>query len=152
MSDQKEQRIITPCPSCGHRTLFISDSGHLTCSLIGCSSPGVEATWNALQKHLKTMRGIADEWRAAYEDTEHGQKEREWQAEREHTASVVTALTAQVSALRAGLAKLADQYEYMAQHGISDRHPDDACAVSRWTFAEEFVKELRTLLTEEPPS
>lgn len=39
---RKDQRIETPCPSCGHRTLFIGSGGHLTCSLIGCREPGTE--------------------------------------------------------------------------------------------------------------
>lgn len=37
-----EQRITTPCPSCGARTIFIGSNGHLTCSVIGCKEPGVE--------------------------------------------------------------------------------------------------------------
>ncbi len=27
------------CPSCDHETLFLSDSGRITCSLIGCKDP-----------------------------------------------------------------------------------------------------------------
>lgn len=38
-SESQEVRIRTRCPSCGHETLFISPSGHLTCSLIGCKDP-----------------------------------------------------------------------------------------------------------------
>jgi len=95
-----------------------------------------------LQKHLKTMRGIADEWRAAYEDTEHGQKEREWQAEREHTASVVTALKAQVSALRETLKGIAWANRFDRSLFANDAEFTD-WAQSRARHA---------LLTEEPQS
>ncbi len=36
-------KIVTPCPSCGARSLFVGEGGHLTCSVIGCPEPGVEA-------------------------------------------------------------------------------------------------------------
>lgn len=32
-------RISTRCPACGASTLFISDSGQLCCSLLGCPDP-----------------------------------------------------------------------------------------------------------------
>ena len=37
----EEKRIVTPCPSCGMETLFVSESGHLTCSNLECATPSV---------------------------------------------------------------------------------------------------------------
>ena len=33
------ERIYTPCPACGSSSLFVSDSGYLCCSLLGCPDP-----------------------------------------------------------------------------------------------------------------
>ena len=34
-----EAKITTRCPSCGHATIMVTDSGDLVCSLIGCQDP-----------------------------------------------------------------------------------------------------------------
>jgi len=57
--------IVTPCPSCGRRTLFIGAGGHLTCSVIGCKEPSVEA-W--VEKHIansvpaESVQGLLERW------------------------------------------------------------------------------------------
>lgn len=51
-----EVRIVTPCPSCNGRTLFVSPGGHLTCSFIGCKRPSVEAMFEwMLGKQQETL-------------------------------------------------------------------------------------------------
>lgn len=44
-----DTKITTRCPSCGHQTLFIGDGGHLTCSWLDCTEPGVETAIKKLQ-------------------------------------------------------------------------------------------------------
>ncbi len=34
-----DQRITTPCPACGLRSLFIGEGGHLTCANLKCPAP-----------------------------------------------------------------------------------------------------------------
>lgn len=36
-------KIVTPCEACGNQTLFVSPTGHLTCSWLPCPAPSVEA-------------------------------------------------------------------------------------------------------------
>lgn len=55
------ERIETPCPSCGAKSLFIGTGGHLTCSVLGCKDPVVECAVDAckillarLENHQKT--------------------------------------------------------------------------------------------------
>ena len=40
--------IVTPCPTCGNKTLIIGKGGHLTCSWLQCREPSVEAAINVL--------------------------------------------------------------------------------------------------------
>lgn len=53
-----DNAIVTPCPACGAKSLFIGEGGHLTCARVpndfsnGCDSPSVEATVNALKSDL----------------------------------------------------------------------------------------------------
>jgi len=65
-------RIVTPCPSCGERTLFVGDGGHLTCGNLGaggnrgepysgCTSPGVEDSVAALKARLARVVEAGDE-------------------------------------------------------------------------------------------
>lgn len=51
-------RIETPCPSCGHRTLFIGSGGHLTCSWLQCQEPGVEHKLFQLRDTAKTHEHV----------------------------------------------------------------------------------------------
>jgi hypothetical protein len=48
------ERIVTPCPSCGRRTLFIGTGGHLTCGNLGpdCKEPGVERQIELMKSQL----------------------------------------------------------------------------------------------------
>ena len=39
--EHSQPRISTPCPTCCRATLFVSDSGWLTCSAIECAQPVV---------------------------------------------------------------------------------------------------------------
>ena len=54
-SPEKGERIQTPCPACGLKSLFIGTGGHLTCSSVpggsmkGCPSPIVQETWSSQQ-------------------------------------------------------------------------------------------------------
>ena len=48
----QQPKIETPCPSCGHRTLFIGSGGHLTCSWLKCKEPGVEDAIDALRAQI----------------------------------------------------------------------------------------------------
>lgn len=34
-------KVAGYCPACGSKTLFVGDEGHVTCSLLGCSDPGI---------------------------------------------------------------------------------------------------------------
>lgn len=45
---ESNDKITTPCPSCGNRTLFIGSGGHLVCSWLKCKEPGVERAIAAL--------------------------------------------------------------------------------------------------------
>ena len=39
-----QPRIVDPCPSCGHKSLFIGSAGYLTCgNLTSCKEPCVSA-------------------------------------------------------------------------------------------------------------
>ncbi len=55
-----QPRITTRCPSCGGQTLFVGKGGHLTCSLIGCKSPGVGSAIEALQAALAAAQAERD--------------------------------------------------------------------------------------------
>lgn len=44
------EQIVTPCPSCGQRSLFIGTGGHLTCGNFVCREPGVERAVAALRE------------------------------------------------------------------------------------------------------
>jgi hypothetical protein len=41
--------IVTACPACGQQTLFVNDTGHLTCAWHPCPQPSVAAAIAALQ-------------------------------------------------------------------------------------------------------
>lgn len=49
------RQIVTPCPACGEKALFIGDGGHLTCARVpygrskGCPSPVVEEAVKAIR-------------------------------------------------------------------------------------------------------
>lgn len=49
-------RIATRCPSCGGQTLFVGAGGHLTCSVLGCKEPDVEAAIEALKEERDALR------------------------------------------------------------------------------------------------
>lgn len=56
-----EQRITTPCPSCGHQSLFIAVGGHLTCSWLKCREPSPEAAFKAeRQRAEQAEEALAD--------------------------------------------------------------------------------------------
>lgn len=57
------KRIVTPCPSCGRRCLFIGTGGHLTCSYLGpeCREPAVERMIESIKAKLATRdREVAE--------------------------------------------------------------------------------------------
>lgn len=47
------ERISTRCPACGMVSLFIGTNGHLTCSNLSCTEPGVEQEINNLRAALE---------------------------------------------------------------------------------------------------
>jgi len=47
----KPRAILTPCPSCGVRALFIGDSGDLVCGWLECKDPS--AAYKAMIKEDK---------------------------------------------------------------------------------------------------
>ncbi len=49
-TEPNKRRIITPCPSCGNRTLFIGAGGHLICGWLPCRKPSVEDAVAALRE------------------------------------------------------------------------------------------------------
>lgn len=57
------QSIATPCPTCGLKSLFIANGGHLTCASVpkdsfqGCQSPIVEDTVRALKSDRDRLAG-----------------------------------------------------------------------------------------------
>lgn len=61
------ERIVTPCPACGARSLFIGAGGHLTCARVpsdfgnGCESPSVEETVNALKAQVAELKKALSE-------------------------------------------------------------------------------------------
>lgn len=65
-----EQRITTPCPSCGHQSLFIAVGGHLTCSWLKCREPGPEAAFKAERQQREQAEQREARLRAALEDKE----------------------------------------------------------------------------------
>jgi hypothetical protein len=60
-----QERIETPCPNCGSRSLFIGSGGHLTCAVLRCTNPSVEGAIedlrNALTDALITLVAIASQ-------------------------------------------------------------------------------------------
>lgn len=54
-----EERIVTPCPSCGAKTLFIGSGGHLTCSWLKCKEPTVSRAITKLRNDLMDARQLA---------------------------------------------------------------------------------------------
>lgn len=49
----RSQEIVTPCPACGARSLFIGEGGHLTCGVIGCKDPSVESAVEKMQREIR---------------------------------------------------------------------------------------------------
>jgi hypothetical protein len=75
MSLHCQQRIETPCPTCGHRTLFIAVGGHLTCSWLPCREPGLEyattatkARAESAEAELQRLKGLVDGVLSDYSD------------------------------------------------------------------------------------
>lgn len=58
---EPQPKISDRCPSCGSVSIFIGSGGWLTCAILGCKSPGVGTTIEALRKER-------DEARATIED------------------------------------------------------------------------------------
>lgn len=62
------ERITTPCPACGCRSLFIGSGGHLVCGRVpsdssdGCPSPSVEDTIKDLRERLAEAQSGAGAW------------------------------------------------------------------------------------------
>ena len=61
---QRQPMIVTPCPSCGRRHLFIGSGGHLTCSLIDCKEPSAEDAVDTLRTRLQEVEAERDEAKA----------------------------------------------------------------------------------------
>jgi hypothetical protein len=59
-------RIVTRCEACGQQTLFVSPSGHLTCSWLKCPAPSVDA---AREYRWKSLRDEIVAWRGAIQTT-----------------------------------------------------------------------------------
>lgn len=65
-------KIVTRCPSCGRQSLFIGEGGHLTCSVIGCKQPIVEAAFEHLEAKNKRLREAMLEGESGLRDMEYG--------------------------------------------------------------------------------
>ena len=50
------ERIVTKCPSCGGRSLFVGVGGHLTCSYLECPEPVVETAIASLTAENATLK------------------------------------------------------------------------------------------------
>ena len=66
MCGMTEQMIVTPCPSCGGKTLFVGSGGHLTCSWLECKEPVVRIAIAKLKRATDALsvldaRYVADE-------------------------------------------------------------------------------------------
>lgn len=48
-----EEKIMTRCPSCGSRSLFIGKGGLLTCAVLECKSPSLEATIEGMREEIR---------------------------------------------------------------------------------------------------
>ena len=53
-----EQIVVTPCPSCGGKTLFVGTGGHLTCSWLECKEPIVETAIAQLEVELAKLKYV----------------------------------------------------------------------------------------------
>lgn len=53
---EPQPRIVTPCPACGGRSLFIGSGGHLTCSYIPCRNPSVASEIEAMDLEIRRLR------------------------------------------------------------------------------------------------
>lgn len=60
-------KITTPCPCCGAKSIFVASGGHLTCSVIGCKEPSVEAFIMDIKDRL--ARAYSD-WQRSFKDIE----------------------------------------------------------------------------------
>lgn len=88
-----EEKITTRCPACGNQTLFIGSGGHITCSWIKCTEPGLE--------HFLKERGVFAQSIP----------------QREAIAEVLEERTAQDAIWRgAAYPVMSAQYEYAAPH------------------------------------
>lgn len=56
-TEHQQQRITTPCPSCGAQSLFIGTGGHLTCDVSGCEEPAVSAAVDGLREVIRAAHG-----------------------------------------------------------------------------------------------
>lgn len=55
MTTKVQPRIVTPCPACGNRTLFIGEGGHLTCSWMKCVNPDVREVLATLKANTVVL-------------------------------------------------------------------------------------------------
>lgn len=53
-SQQGNPAVRGRCPACGSETLFLGNSGYVTCSVIGCVAPGAAAELLDRDHRLKT--------------------------------------------------------------------------------------------------
>lgn len=59
----KLDRIFTPCPACGNRTIVIGEGGHLVCTWLKCPNPSVRETLETLKANtvvLKQLKATID--------------------------------------------------------------------------------------------
>jgi hypothetical protein len=65
---ERGEQIVTPCPACGAKSLFIGSGGHLTCARVpsdhggGCDDPSVEDAINHLKDRLRAAEEDAARW------------------------------------------------------------------------------------------
>ena len=80
---QRQPMIVTPCPSCGRRHLFIGSGGHLTCSLIDCKEPSAEDAVDTLRTQLQAACKVVEAARRVERDCDLNQESYsrlEWRA------------------------------------------------------------------------
>lgn len=54
----KVDRIATPCPACGCRTVVIGEGGHLVCTWLKCPSPSLRETLEILKANTAVLKQL----------------------------------------------------------------------------------------------
>lgn len=100
---ERGEHIVTPCPACGAKSLFIGSGGHLTCACVpsdhgdGCTSPSVEETVKVLKAKLAEAEADAEKLAVELDGA------REEIAEADKRIERAEARLAQINSARVGL-------------------------------------------------